>query len=122
MDVFGFPEQQWNEAKKQAVHALAERARLRGMIPYSELTKHIKAIPFEAHDVRLDQLLGEISTEEDAAGHGMLSVIVVRKHGDMEPGRGFFELAGQLGRDTSNTTACWVNESKKVHSYWEKTA
>jgi len=35
-------------------------------------------------------------------GRGMLSVIVVHKEGDMQPGPGFFELAGELGRDTSD--------------------
>jgi hypothetical protein len=35
-------------------------------------------------------MLGEISQEEDEAGHGMLSVIVVHKYGDMQPGPGFF--------------------------------
>ena len=47
-------------------------------------------------------MLGEISSEEDAAGRGMLTVLVVHRAGDMQPGPGFFELAKQLGRNTSN--------------------
>jgi hypothetical protein len=46
-------------------------------------------------------MLGEISLE-GAAGRGMLSVIVVHKDGDMQPGPGFFELAEELDRDTSD--------------------
>jgi hypothetical protein len=35
-------------------------------------------------------LLGQIPSEEDAAGRGMLTVIVVHKVGDMQPSPGFF--------------------------------
>jgi hypothetical protein len=37
-------------------------------------------------------MLGEISTEEDEASRGMLSVLVVHKDGDKMPGAAFFEL------------------------------
>jgi hypothetical protein len=36
----------------------------------------------------------------------------------MQPGQGFFELAGSLGRDTSDILACWVAELKKAYAYW----
>ncbi len=48
----------------------------------------------------------------------MLSVVVVHKHGDMEPGPGFFELAKHLGRDTKDLLRFWIDELKKVHAYW----
>jgi hypothetical protein len=48
----------------------------------------------------------------------MLSVIVVHKAGDMQPCPGFFELAKELGRDTSDVLKCWVEELKKVHQVW----
>jgi hypothetical protein len=63
-------------------------------------------------------MLGEISADEDAAGRGMLSVIVVHKSGDMQPGPGFFELARDLGRDTSDILVCWITELKKAHAAW----
>jgi hypothetical protein len=50
----------------------------------------------------------------------MLSVIVVHKSGDMQPGHGFFELAESLGRDTSDILACWIAELKRVHAYWSE--
>ena len=50
----------------------------------------------------------------------MLSVIVVHKSGDMQPGPGFFELAKKLGRNTSDILQCWVSELKKVHAHWSK--
>ena len=66
-----------------------------------------------AHDPRLFHLLGQISSEEDAAG-------VVHKVGDMQPGPGFFELAKSLGRDTRDPLKCWVDELHHVHVGWSK--
>jgi molybdopterin synthase catalytic subunit len=97
---------------------MIERARVRGMIPYSELVKQIKSVKLDAHDPRLFHMLGEISTEEDTAGRGMLTVVVVHKVGDMQPGPGFFELAKRLGRDTTNKLKCWADELHKVHGIW----
>lgn len=104
--------------KREAMDILAARAKARGVIPYSDLAARIQSVRLEAHDQRLFHLLGEISEVEDAAGRGTLSVIVVHKAGDMQPGPGFFELAKQLGRDTSDILKCWVEELKKVHAYW----
>jgi hypothetical protein len=118
MNRFGYPEAQWTRAKTEAKQVLIERARVGGLIPYSDLVQYIHAIAIEAHDPRLFNLLGQISVEEDEAGRGMLSVIVVHKVGDQQPGPGFFELAKQLSRDTSDTDACWIQELNRVHAYW----
>jgi hypothetical protein len=77
---------------------MISRAKVRGMIPYSDLVKGVKRITLEPHDPRLFHMLGEISSAEDAVGRGMLTVVVVHKIGDMQPGPGFFELAKQLRR------------------------
>ena len=111
------PEAAWNVAKGEARNMMIGRAKLRGMIPYSELAASIKIFASELM-TNAFLALGEISTEEDAAGRGMLSVIVVHKVGDMQPGPGFFELAKQLGRDTSDIVKCWVEELKRVHAFW----
>jgi len=108
----------WNNAKKEMRQILIERAKVRGMIPYSELVAKIKTISLEPESYALAAMLGEISSEEDAAGRGLLTVIVVHKYGDMQPGPGFFDLAEELGRDTSDILTCWVNELKRVHAYW----
>lgn len=115
---FGFAQDDWDLAKSQAKDALRTRARLRGMMPYSELVGKIHALRLQPESAALAALLGEISTEEDAAGRGMLSVIVVHKVGDMEPGRGFYKLAGELGKPTSDRAAFWVSELHRVHSVW----
>jgi len=115
---YGFSQADWDMAKQEARNLLIARARLRGMIPYSDLARGITTVSLDPHDQRLFHLLGEISSEEDASGRGMLSVIVVHKFGDMQPGPGFFELAKKLGRDTSDILKCWVDELKKVHALW----
>jgi molybdopterin synthase catalytic subunit len=99
---------------------MIERARVRGMIPYSDLVSRISAIQFQAYDQRFFHFLGEISSEEDAAGRGMLTVVVVHKHGDMQPGPGFLKLAKLLGRDTRDADACWIGELHRVHAVWSK--
>jgi len=118
----GFPEAAWNAAKEEARRIMIDRAKVRGMIPYSDLAKQITSIKIGAHDPRLFHMIGDISIEQDAAGRGMLSALVVHKHGDMQPGPGFFELAERLGRDTKDILRCWVTEVHKVHAVWSKSA
>ncbi|MBP8251696.1 MAG: hypothetical protein KAX40_04990 [Herpetosiphon sp.] len=115
---YGYSLTDWNQAKGEMKHILTERAKLRGMIPYSELVQQVQTIRFEPDSYAFHTMLGEISREEDEAGRGMLSVIVVHKYGDMQPGPGFFELAKSLGRDTSDLLTCWIQELNKVHAQW----
>ena len=58
---FGISPTDWNAAKEQAREAMIERAKVRGMISYSDLVRKIAAVEFKAHDTRLFHLLGEIS-------------------------------------------------------------
>lgn len=118
---YGHDDATWEQAKEDARAVIAERARVRGMIPYSELVSGIHAIQFDPHDAQLFHLLGEISKEEDEAGRGMMTALVVHKYGDMEPGPGFFELAQELGRNASDVTKCWIEECKVVHAAWAQT-
>jgi hypothetical protein len=120
MNKYGIPETEWQKAKQQARDVMIRRARVRGMIPYSDLLAEVTAISIEPHDLRLSPFLGEISREEHAEGRPLLTAIVTHKTGDMQPGPGFYELAASLGRDTSDLVKCWVEEAKKVHAYWEK--
>ncbi len=61
-------------------------------------------------------MLYEVSIEEleQHPRAGIISALVVHKYGDMEPGSGFFDLAKSLGRDTSDRTKCWIEESKAL--------
>jgi len=115
---YGYSPVDWNNTKEEIRRILIERAKVRGKIPYSELVEQVQTIHLEPDFHALASMLGEISSEEDAAGHGMLTVIVVHKSGDMQPGSGFFELANELGRDTTDILKCWADELRTVHAFW----
>lgn len=115
---YGYEGADWEKAKAQARDVLIEVARRKDKIAYSELATEITAINIEAHDSRMNHLLGEISSEEDAQGRGMLTAIVVHKSGDLRPGPGFYDLAKSLGKDTSDKDFFWISEVKTVHDYW----
>jgi len=116
----GFPKDKWEAAKVEAKTLLADYAKRRQMIPYSEFVTKIHSIRIDYHDPRLFHFLGEISAEESSAGRGMLTALVVHKHGDMQPGPGFFELAQELGQDTSDILKFWIEEVKRVFAAWKK--
>lgn len=115
---YGYEGADWEKAKAQARDVLIEVARRKDKIAYSELATEITAINIEAHDSRMNHLLGEISSEEDAQGRGMLTAIVVHKSGDLRPGPGFYDLAKSLGKDTSDKDFFCISEVKTVHDYW----
>jgi hypothetical protein len=114
----GFAQSDWDAAKEEARVIMIRRARARSTISYSELVSQIRSIRLDPHDARLDHFLGQISSEEDSEGRGMLTVLVVHKSGDLEPGRGFYELAGSLDRDVSDRERCWAEELKLVYEVW----
>ncbi|MYD94150.1 MAG: hypothetical protein F4Y02_10750 [Chloroflexi bacterium] len=114
----GFPAAHWPAAKEEARQAMSARARRRKLITYSELVAAIQALDLEPQSPQLAHMLGETSTDEHAAGGGMLSVVVVHKAGEQMPGSGFFELAQSFGHDTRDRVAFWVGELAKVHGTW----
>lgn len=117
---FGFDVSNWDAAKVEAKSLLAKAAKNRQMIPYSDFVNQISSIRLKHNDERLAYFLGEISKEESAAGRGMLTALVVHKHGDYQPGPGFFDLAKKLGRNTSDIVKCWIDEVKLVFQSWDK--
>jgi hypothetical protein len=117
----GFTDAAWEAAKAEGKAALAECARDRQMISYTEFISHICSISFETPwDSRLPHFLAEISTEEAKAGRGMMTALIVRKNGDQKPGRGFFELARRLGYDVSDPEIFWLEQVNKVFASWQK--
>ena len=121
---YGIPMDVWDAAKEEARREMSRMARRENQISYGDLAKHIcrtKRLCFEPQDSRFHEMLGEISEAENAAGRGMLSVLVVRQDGDKRPGPGFFKLARKLCRDTSDKEAFWVKELRKVYCAWSST-
>lgn len=120
MKKFGFEEAAWGAAKEEGRQCLIACAKKGQSISYSAFVREVRSITFEGpHDPRLAHFLGEISCDEARAGRGMLTALVVRKHGHQKPGPGFFELAKSLGRDTSDIDKCWTDEFSKVLAFWK---
>ena len=119
MPKYGFNDTAWETAKTEGKAVLAECARARDVIAYPDFVIRVRAITFtNAHDFRLPYFLEEISTDENHAGRGMLTALVVYKYGEHKPGPGFFELAKKLGRDAKDLDKCWVEELKTVYAAW----
>jgi hypothetical protein len=117
---YGHSPAAWDAAREEMRRLLIGRAGEGRTIAYSDLVYQVKTIKLEPDSDALAAMLGEISEEEDALGHGMLSVLVVHKDGDGRPGPGFFQLAKKLERDTSDRDQCWVNEFNHVLSVWQR--
>ena len=115
---YGFSDAEWAAGKAEITGILSQRAKSRSMITYSGLSQRLRNIQIAPHDPAMGEILGDISTHEYLQGRGMLSVIVVHKVGDMEPGNGFYECAEALGLDTSDRVACWVSQLHEVHGFW----
>ena len=119
--LYGFADAEWASGRAEMTEILRERARSsRGMITYGDLSQQLRSVAIDPHEPAMGHMLGEISVRESQSGRGMLSVIVVHKDGDMEPGNGFYECAESLGFDVSDRMAFWVSELHKVHAYWSK--
>ena len=114
----GYPQESWEGAKAEAREAMTAVAKRRRVIAYSHLVAKIRSLDLDPQSDHLAHMLGEISTAEHEAGRGMLTVVVVHKHGDQMPGPGFFQLAGSLGHDTKDREAFWVGELEKVYGAW----
>ncbi len=120
MPKYGFSDDDWDRAKYQARDILADVARRQDTLTYSDLVARIGAIALDPHSYAMRAFLGEISTSEHSQGRGMLSVVVVYKHGDQMPGPGFFELARVLGHRFRDETAFWVEELRRVYRVWSR--
>ena len=118
METYGFPPAKWESAKDEARAVMIKAARAEGTISYADIVEQIKSITFRHHDFSLFHLLGQISSSESAEGRGMLTSVVVRQE-DGYPGQGFFDLARELGLDSSDREAFWVSELRIVYSAWK---
>lgn len=114
----GFSENQWTAAKEEARQAMIAAAQSKGVIAYSDLVQKITSCILEPNGTALAHMLGEVSSEEDEEGRGLLTVVVVHKTGDMRPGPGFFQLALSRGRHIMDKEQFWIEELRNVHDVW----
>ena len=117
--MYGFPQSDWDRATQEAREAMIEAAKShKGMITYGELARRIRSIHFQPDAHPFHELLGQIARAENTQQRGMLSVVVVHQGGDLRPGPGFFKLAQELGRDTSDRDKFWQAEFAVVRDAW----
>ena len=114
----GYPAEKWRQAKREVKAVLIARAKARDIISYMELVGQVTALQLEPQSSALSTMLREIAAEEHAAGRGMLTALVVYSSGDMQPGPGFFALAGRLGKNTDDLLRCWIKELQRVYNCW----
>jgi hypothetical protein len=115
---FGYTMKQWEKFKAEARGILVEIASQRGMITYGDLAARMTTVHVEPHDMVLWEIIGDVARDEEEEGRHLLSVVVVHKHGDMEPGGGFYDLAKDFGRNVNDRTVCFVEELHRVHAVW----
>jgi hypothetical protein len=100
----GYRLKAWHQAKQEAKAVLIGQTKARAVSSYFELAV----------------LLRETGAEENAAGRGMLTALVVARPGQKQPDLEFFELATQLRKNTSNIMWCWLKGLEWVFRYWSK--
>lgn len=116
----GYPVKDWRQAKQEVKVVLIERAKVRDVISHFELTVRMTVLKLDPDSLALHTMLREIGAEENAAGRGMLTALVVSRPGQRLPDLEFLYLATQLGKDTSNIMWCWLNELKRVFNCWSQ--
>lgn len=94
---------------------LIARAREGRTISYGELATATRLSP---QSTQFNAALNGVSRSEEAAGRGLLSVLVVRQRQET-PGAGFFTLARELGRQFSNERVFYLEESERVIAQWQ---
>ena len=87
---FGFKADAWERGKREAICAIVRAGRMGAPIFYSDLARQITTIAIEPHSYAMDYLPDEISKEEDAAGRGISTALVVlREEGYRRTAFGF---------------------------------
>lgn len=117
--VFGFERDAWERGKLEAICAIVRAGKNGKLITYTELSNSITNIRIEPHDFAMIRLLDEISKEEDAAGRGILTALVVLKD-EQVPAEGFWASARDIGRPISDKWAFWAEEVNRVMAECKK--
>ena len=112
-ELFGFTPEAWERGKLEATCAIVRAGRKGEFITYSELANSVIRIRIEAHDFAMIRLLDEISKEENAAGRGILTALVVLKD-ERVPAEGFWASARDIGRVIGDKWVFWSKEVKRV--------
>lgn len=101
-------------AKAELRQMLAEAARGRGTVTYSDVSLRVFGGRVPARSRLIMDLLSEVDEEEQAARGIIIASLVVRADTGI-PGAGYFTfLARQFGKDVSDPAAAWRAEAERV--------
>ena len=100
----------------QAREILVARAREGRTITYGEMATAMLLSPQSA---QFTDTLDELSRSENAAGRGLLSVLVIRQR-EGTPGIGFFRLARELGHQFDDEEQFFREEVERVTARWQE--
>lgn len=120
---YGHPLPEWEAARAELLEVLIWHARVKDLPTYADLAAELKVIKFEPGSHALADLLTELTTAEDAAGHGLIAAIVVSKKTG-RPGSGFLKQAQERGRvfdprDPNQCEKMWRAEVTRVREAWQ---
>lgn len=119
MKTYGYSPENWSALKNEIRSILIRTATsVEQTISYSDLAESVKLANLKPFSQPLFAVLTELSVEEEAAGRGMLSAVVIRKDRRKPRKSGFIKLAAKLGRDVTNVRECWNAEIERVCQYW----
>lgn len=119
MEKYRFSPENWSALKNEIRSILIHTATsVEQTISYSDLAETVKSASLKPFSQPLFAVLTELSEEEDAAGRGMLSAVVIRKDRRKTRKSGLIKLAAKLGRDVTNVRECWDAEIERVCKYW----
>ncbi|MET9267015.1 hypothetical protein [Amycolatopsis sp. NPDC004079] len=111
---FGLTDDQWQAAKVEVRAAILEAAYDRRMTWYGEVAGQVTAVQLDPYSALMNHLLGAVFEDESAAGQPALTSIVTHKHGDKEPGAGFYEMARGLGYGVDEPYIFWAQQVQEV--------
>lgn len=119
----------WWDAVDQCRDVLVEWASHEDLGTYKQLSERVDAIPWpdgpHTHEgSQIGWLLGNVSAREWVEDRPLLSAVVVAAD-TRKPGRGFFDLAVELGElqrgaSTDRKDDYWAAEVGRCFSHWSK--
>ena len=103
----------------QVRNLLIEAAREQRPIPYVPNITQVMDLdePGEHMARELGQILGEISEDEHLAGRPLLSAVAYSTTLN-KPGRGFYDLARELGKEFNDEDRFWGEEVQALYEVW----
>ena len=119
---FGLDDQQWDQAKAEVREAILDAAYDRRMTWYGEVASEVTTVRLDPYSSLMNHLLGAVFEDEHSGGRPALTSIVTHKHGDKEPGAGFYDKARNLGYRFNEPYIFWAQQVQDVFKRYGKPA